>query len=425
MNRFIVLLGMLGTMSPVFAQNKISGKVIDDKGEALAFANVVLLNRQDSAFVTGTVSGEDGNFIIDTPLKNGIVKITSVGYKTICKDCASDNLGIICMSEDSKMLGEVVVKSTLPKTIMRNGGMTTTVVGSVLEKAGTMENLLDRIPNVTAQNGNVKVFGRGDAVIYVDGRQIRDKNELERLHSDNIKSVEVISNPGARYAADTKAVIRIVTKKRQGDGFGMEATTEGEYDEFKHLGGYSRVNMNYRVKGLDLGAYAFGAYRYKPDEKDIQHATYLDQTWKESMHITQYDKLQSFSTKLSASYQFDTDNSAGASVWYHRIPSDGGIGEASSSLLRDEILQETSSITYHMPSRQNDITGNIYYVGKIGKLDIDFNTDWYWENEKRNYANKEEVTETGKEPQTQDVNSKTVTYNRLLASKLVLSYPLL
>lgn len=425
MNRFIVLLGMLGTMSPMFAQNKISGKVVDDKGEALAFANVVLLNRQDSAFVTGTVSGEDGKFIIDTPLKNGIIKITSVGYKTICKDYTSENLGIIAMSDDSKMLGEVVVKSTLPKTIMRNGGMTTTVVGSVLEKAGTMENLLDRIPNVTAQNGKIKVFGRGDAVIYINGRQIRDNNELERLHSDNIKSVEVITNPGARYAANTKAVIRIVTKKRQGDGFGIEATTEGEYDEFKHLGGYSRVNMNYRVGGLDLGAYAFGAYRYEPGEKNIEQVTYLDQRWNESMHISQYDKLQSFSTKLSASYQFDTDNSAGASVWFHRNPSIVGIGEASSSLLRDESLQETSSITYRMPRRQNDITGNVYYVGKIGKLDIDFNTDWYWEKENRNYDNKEEITETGKEQQTQNVNSKTVTYNRLLASKLLLSYPLL
>lgn len=91
--------------------------------------------------------------------------------------------------------------------------MLTTVVGSVLEKAGTMENLLDRIPNVSAQNGNIKVFGRGEPVIYINGREMRDKSELDRLHSDNIKSIEVISNPGARYAASTKAVIRITTKR--------------------------------------------------------------------------------------------------------------------------------------------------------------------------------------------------------------------
>ena len=67
-------------------------------------------------------------------------------------------MGIIQLCEDAKMLGEVVVKSSLPKTILKNGGMMTTVVGSILEKAGTMENLLDRIPNVSAQNGSIKVF---------------------------------------------------------------------------------------------------------------------------------------------------------------------------------------------------------------------------------------------------------------------------
>ena len=70
--------------------------------------------------------------------KGGIIKVTSVGYKTVCKDCEGENVGIIKMEEDSNMLGEVVVKSSLPKTILKHGGMTTIVAGSVLEKAGTM-----------------------------------------------------------------------------------------------------------------------------------------------------------------------------------------------------------------------------------------------------------------------------------------------
>lgn len=265
-------------ISPMMAQD-IKGKIVDEKGQPLAFANVVLLNRQDSAFVKGVVSGEDGHFAIDQPCNNGIIKVTSVGYKTVWKDCAGENAGVIKMMADSKMLGEVVVKSSLPKTILKNGGMTTTVAGSVLEKAGTMEHLLDRIPNVSAQNGNIKVFGRGEPIIYINGRQMRDRSELDRLSSDNIKSVEVISNPGARYAASTKAVIRITTKKIQGDGFGFDATTEGSYDEKKNIGGYGRLNMYYRKNGLELGAYAYGSKQSSPDEKDLQQMTYLDKTW--------------------------------------------------------------------------------------------------------------------------------------------------
>lgn len=111
-------------ISPMMAQD-VKGKIVDEKGQPLAFANVVLLNRQDSAFVKGVVSGEDGHFAIDSPCNNGIIKVTSVGYKTVWKDCAGENAGVIKMMADSKMLGEVVVKSSMPKTILKNGGMTT------------------------------------------------------------------------------------------------------------------------------------------------------------------------------------------------------------------------------------------------------------------------------------------------------------
>lgn len=104
------------------AQN-ISGKIVDSKGEPLAFANVVLLNRQDSTFVNGAVSGENGCFSIDSSCSGGILKVTSVGYKTIFKDCTGENVGVIKMEEDSRMLDEVVVKSSLPKTVLKNGGM--------------------------------------------------------------------------------------------------------------------------------------------------------------------------------------------------------------------------------------------------------------------------------------------------------------
>ena len=132
MRKFIMTTAVyFWAMSQMMAQN-ISGKIVDAKGEPLAFANVVLLYRQDSAFVKGTVSGEDGRFTIDSPCNGGIIKVTSVGYKTIFKDCKGENVGVIKMEEDSKMLGEVVIKSSLPKTILKNGGMTTTVAGLVV-----------------------------------------------------------------------------------------------------------------------------------------------------------------------------------------------------------------------------------------------------------------------------------------------------
>lgn len=421
---FFTIVVCSSTMSQMMAQN-ISGKIVDSKGEPLAFANVVLLNRQDSTFVNGGMSGENGCFSIESSCSGGIIKVTSVGYKTIFKDCKGENVGVITMEEDSKMLGEVVVKSSLPKTILKNGGVMTTIVGSVLEKAGSMENLLDRIPNVSAQNGNIKVFGRGEPIIYINGRQMRDKSELDHLSSDNIKSVEVISNPGARYAASTKAVIRITTKKIQGDGFGFDATTEGSYDEKKNIGGYERLNMYYRKNGLELGAYAYGAKKSSPDEKDLQQMTYLDKTWNQQDKTRWKNKSETFSSRLNVSYQFDDNNSLGASFSFLRNPKLITDGKSENSLLRDEDLTETSTSVESEFGQNSNLSSNIYYVGKVWKLGIDFNTDWIWSkgNSKNNID--EHYQEVNSEIQNQLVNSTTSKYNRLIASKLVLSYPLL
>ena len=421
--RTLITFLCFSAITPMMSQD-IKGKIVDEKGEPLAFANVVLLNRQDSAFVKGVVSGEDGHFAIDSACNNGIIKVTSVGYKTAWKDCTGENAGVIKMVADSKVLGEVVVKSLLPKTILKNGGMTTTVAGSVLEKAGTMEHLLDRIPNVSAQNGNIKVFGRGEPIIYINGRQMRDRSELDRLSSDNIKSVEVIANPGARYAASTKAVIRITTKKIQGDGFGFDATTEGSYDEKKNTGGYARLNLYYRRNGLELGAYAYSSKQSSPDEKDLQQMTYLDKTLNQQDRTRWKNKTETFSSRLNASYQFDDNNSLGASISFLRNPKLQTDGKTEGSALRDEVLTETNTSIRSEFGQNSNWSSNVYYVGKVGKLGIDFNTDWFWSkgNNKNNID--EHYQEVNSEIQNQLVSSTTSKYNRLIASKMVLSYPL-
>ena len=422
--RTLITFLCFSAITPMMAQD-IKGKIVDEKGEPLAFANVVLLNRQDSAFVKGVVSGEDGHFAIDSACNNGIIKVTSVGYKTAWKDCTGENAGVIKMVANSKVLGEVVVKSSLPKTILKNGGMTTTVAGSVLEKAGTMEHLLDRIPNVSAQNGNINVFGRGEPIIYINGRQMRDRSELDRLSSDNIKSVEVIANPGARYAASTKAVIRITTKKIRGDGFGFDATTEGSYDEKKNAGGYARLNLYYRRNGLELGAYAYGSKQSSPDEKDLQQMTYLDKTWNQQDKTRWKNKTATFSSRLNVSYQFDDNNSLGANISFLRNPKLKTDGKTECSVLRNEVLTETNTSIRSEFGQNSNWSSNIYYVGKIGKLGIDFNTDWFWSkgNNKNNID--EHYQEVNSEIQNQLVSSTTSKYNRLIASKIVLSYPLL
>lgn len=119
--------------------------------------------------------------------------------------------------DDTLLLKEVVVKSSLPKTRVKGDAMRTIVNGTILEKAGSCTDVLNRIPQLKAEkDGAVEVFGRGNAEVYINGRKVQDLKELSRIQSDQIRMVDVVQNPGARYAASVKAVVRITLKKQQG-----------------------------------------------------------------------------------------------------------------------------------------------------------------------------------------------------------------
>ncbi len=140
-----------------------------------------------------TVSSGDGSFTLEGTSENQIVKISSIGYKTAYKLTAPADIGIVRLVSDAQILGEVVVKGDLPKMHLKGDAMVTTVQGSILEKAGTGEDLLDKLPGVSADDGEVRVFGAGTPEIYINGRKVRDNSGLDRLSSDNINSVEVVN----------------------------------------------------------------------------------------------------------------------------------------------------------------------------------------------------------------------------------------
>ena len=147
------------------------GRVIDENAEPMPYVNVVLLSLPDSAFVQGATTDEQGVFKIVTDINDGLFKVTSVGYHTLYIKAGQDLT--IQMKEDTQLLKEVVVKGQLPKTHVKGDAMRTTVAGTILEKAGTMSDALSKIPSLEAErDGGVKVLGRGDAEVYINGRKV-------------------------------------------------------------------------------------------------------------------------------------------------------------------------------------------------------------------------------------------------------------
>ena len=159
----------------------------------------------------------------------------------------------------TQQLGEVVVKSRLPKTKLTGNSMVTTIQGTILGQSGTAKEMLAKVPGMTAKGEELEVLGKGTPIFYINGRKMHDKDELKRLRSEEIASVEVITNPGAQYDVTISSVVRIKTIRREGDGFGFDVNTGLNQDlRFGESAPNAQLNLRYRHNNLDL----FGMVNY-------------------------------------------------------------------------------------------------------------------------------------------------------------------
>ena len=250
MKRFaITIVAVLGFFSSIFGR-EIKGRVVDVEGAPMEFVNAVLL--MDSTFVTGTITNSNGEFSLSSELTVGLtLKLSCIGFDTKIVDITPNGLlGDIKMINSNTQLKEVIVKGAASKTYLRGNSLVTNVENSILANAGTAKDVLKQIPMVTEHNGNIEVFGKGAPTVYVNGRKVSDLQELSTLLSSSIRYVEVITNPGASYSADAKAVIRIRTKKSQGDGWsGTLRTTHGFQYRYQNA---NIIDMKYRMGGFEV-----------------------------------------------------------------------------------------------------------------------------------------------------------------------------
>ena len=119
----LILFSMMCLVAIASTAQSISGRVTDEQTQPMPFANVVLLNRSDSAFIAGAVTKDDGTFTIETDRNNGLLKVSSIGYIIRYIDARQGNVGDILMQPDTQTLGEVVVKGERPQYKMTTGGM--------------------------------------------------------------------------------------------------------------------------------------------------------------------------------------------------------------------------------------------------------------------------------------------------------------
>ena len=414
-----LIAAMMMCLSAEAKTEDVGGRVIDAQGEPLPFVSVALL-ASDSTYIQGATSDVDGIFQIKTTDACCILRFSYIGYRTKYVNVNSSEIGTIQMEEDQAMLSEIVVKGQMPKTKLTGNSMITTIQGTILCQSGTAKEMLAKVPGMTLKGEDLEVLGKGTPVFYINGRKMRDKDELKRLRSEEIQSVEVITNPGAEYDATISAVVRIKTVRREGAGFGFDLMAANNQDlAFGFSDPSSTLNLRYRRNNLDL----FGMVNYwswdSPNDLHITQSTFLraDEGIRnilQDSHMRNDWHGEGLNYNLGFNWQINDKHSLGARVERHdqfKTYNDMWVDTENNLTGRD--LSHQGGHTHYPYNWQ----GNAYYNGQVNKLNIDLNVDFL--TDKENDDNQIDVYL----PETQTMQQNSHISSRLWATKLVLSYP--
>ena len=394
-------------------ERHLKGRMIDEQQQPLAYANISLLNPADSSLIGGGVSNEAGDFVIPTDAYRVIVKCSFIGYETIWHTCEVGDIGSIQMKSDSYTLKGVTVKGSKRLVSSTDKGLVVNVQGTVLEQFGSVNEMLTHLPLMMS---NGEIAGHGKPEIYINNKKVRNIQELDRLRADEILSAEIITNPGAEYGADITSVIRLKTVRKAGEGWSGNFSTS--YRQGKEYYGNVNAALNYRLhNGMD-----FFVRGYLTDQNSRIDATANDQlqassVWDYHKEASWLFKMKYYFADLGWNWEINDNHSIGLTYTaFNYIGNSTTLREMDEQTWQDGMLVDGGhSITNTLTRPRMTHAINTYYVGNIGKWNLDFSADFY---DAKSVQDMDGGTEN-----TTSVNSQTKTKNQLLAEKLVITAP--
>jgi len=415
----LLILTVMFLFSVASIAKDIKGRVVDDSGNPLEFVNVLLM--KDSSFVAGVISDGDGRFNFSSGTGDATkLKLSFIGYETqLLNITANGDMGTVKMMPASTELKGIVVKGIASSTHLKGNTLITNVENGILAHAGTAKDVLAKVPMLIDNGGNIEVFGKGSPLIYINDRRINDPQELTQLLSDNIHDVKVITNPGASFSADAKAVVRIRTKRPQDDGWsGSFRSANSVQHYFKSA---NTADLKYRSGGLEV----FTNWTYNAgknwENKTTDITTKAVDLWQQHLATRLAKHYNGLLGKAGFSWMINKNHSIGGYYQdeYSKIKN---ISDLNSNVFNNGTFYDTWTTSAENTIRNNPRhAANIYYNGQFNKLSIDFNADYLWNKTEQNSSN----NEISKMRNNQQVTTCSDNKSDMLAEKLMLTYPIL
>lgn len=337
---------------PVFvhAQNSVtvSGQLKDAKTkQPIAYVNIAINNSTDSVFVGGTISNEDGRFILTAVKKGTYVLTASHGsytnhHQQLIIGSLSQylDLGIIELVEDTKMLGNVVVSATRTKEGVSDkmDKKVFVVSNNPAQAGGSVMQVMQNLPGITIQDGKILLRGSDKVTVLIDGKQnaitgFGNQSALDNLPASAIERIEIINNPSAMYEANGNAgIINIIYKKSRSEGWNGKIGFTGGLGSLwvrrENLPGIRRqyqatpklnpsISLNYRKNKLNTFLQADWLYTHTLNRNEFAVRKYNDGT--EIQQQVKRNRNTSFSTiKTGVDWNPDERNSFTISGFFNR-----------------------------------------------------------------------------------------------------------
>ncbi len=258
--KFFFFFGLLLPILTAAQQVSVTGQIKDSgTGDPLEFANVSLLQLEDSTVISGTTTGLEGRF--DFTVTEGVylVRVSYIGYEllvtTIEPNGEITDLGSLYLRADAEILEQITVTGVVPLFRSDIDKRTYDVENTILAEGATASELLNTLPSIQInEEGGITMRGSGNVLIYINGRPTNLSSEetesiLAQFPANSIKSIELITNPSARYDAQgVGGIINLVLKKEERSGTnGQVSISAGTRDKYQ-----GSVSLNHRTDKFNI-----------------------------------------------------------------------------------------------------------------------------------------------------------------------------
>lgn len=362
-------------------EGKLTGKLVDEKGAPVGYVNVALLKAGDSTLVTGVLTGKDGSFAVGSPAPGlyrlrfsalGFVQKSTEVFEVAGQGTSKD-FGIIALAADVKSLAEVSVTALRPTITQLADRMVVGVEGTAMAAGSTAYAVLAKAPGVFIDaEGNIQLNGRSGVTVMLDGKltylSARDlRTLLEGMAAENIKSIEIITNPSARYDAEgTSGILNINLRKNVLQGMNGSVYAGYTFNGRQH--GYSYGStINYKNRRWNSFLNLDAARRVGGRDATFTRVFYgRDKTTYFDQEATgNFDVEGPPFVRLGTDYTINDRHSLGIMGYY-------GTNYAESEFLTETFIgPEPKSPAQFVDAdvfannRFTNLTSNLHYVGKL------------------------------------------------------------